>query len=90
VVGRTVVSAPWLNTTMPTSTVSGCASTNARAAAWAAPSRLGERSLAAMLVDTSMASITVPARRGTSTVACGRARPASSSGNATRISTYGT
>ena len=47
--------------------------TNARAAALAASIRVGGRSVAAMLPDTSKARMTVPSTRGTLMTPCGRA-----------------
>ena len=62
-----------LKATTPIRTVGGWRSTNARAAALAASIRVGGRSVAAMLPDTSKARMTVPSTRGTLTTACGRA-----------------
>ena len=50
----------------------GCFATNERAAAFAASSRDGDTSVAAMLFDTSNASTTVPSRCGSATDATGR------------------
>lgn len=71
--GRAVVSAPRSNATTPMSTLSGCAATNARAARCAPASRVGATSSAPMLLDTSRARMTVPAVRGTGTMAAGPA-----------------
>src|ERR1700722_12648041 len=50
------------------STLGGCALMNAWATFFAAPSRLGATSVAAMLPDTSMAMMTVPLAWDTGTV----------------------
>ena len=71
--GSDVVSAPWSKPTTPMSTVSGWASMNARAVCWAAASRLGATSSALMLLDTSIARMTVPALRPTGSAAAGPA-----------------
>ena len=52
------------NDTTPTCTVEGWRSTKSRAAALAASRRVGFKSSAPMLPDTSKAKITVPSRRG--------------------------
>jgi hypothetical protein len=62
-----------LKATTPMRTVGGWRATNARAAALAASIRVGARSSAAMLPETSKTSMTVPSTRGTLTTACGRA-----------------
>jgi hypothetical protein len=62
-----------LNATTPIRTVGGWCWTKASAAALAASIRVGARSVAAMLFDTSNARIAVPSTRGTLTTACGRA-----------------
>ena len=77
--GSEVVSAPWSNPTTPMSTVSGWASMNARAACCAAASRLGATSSALMLLDTSIARMTVPALRPTGSEAAGPATATASS-----------
>ena len=76
--GRVVVMAPWLNPTTPTSTVSGWAWMNAMAAAWAAANRDGVTSVAVMLVETSMVTMTVPASRPTGSDAVGPAAASAS------------
>ena len=78
-VGSDVVSAPWSNPTTPMSTVSGWASMNADAACCAAASRLGATSSALMLLDTSIARMTVPALRPTGSEAVGPATATASS-----------
>jgi hypothetical protein len=62
-----------LNATTPIWTVGGWRSMNERAAALAASMRVGVKSVAAMLPDTSNARMTVPSKRGTLTAAWGRA-----------------
>ena len=62
------------------STLGGCALMNAWAAFFAALSRLGATSVAAMLPDTSMAMMTVPLAWDTGTVAAGPAVAASKAG----------
>ena len=64
----------------------GCRETKVRAAALAASRRVGERSVAAMLVETSKARMTVPSRRGSAMVASGRASETSSRVSAPRRS----
>ena len=71
--GSDVVSAPWSKPTTPMSTVSGWASMNASAVCCAAASRLGATSSALMLLDTSIARMTVPALRPTGSAAAGPA-----------------
>jgi hypothetical protein len=88
-VGTWVFSACCPNTTTPTSTEAGWARTNSLAARCAAPSRFGSRSVAVMLLDASITTITVPDARGTSTSASGRAPPTSSTGIAARKKMYG-
>jgi hypothetical protein len=77
--GCDVVSAPWSNPTTPMSTLSGWASMNDCAACCAAASRLGVRSSALMLLDTSIAKMTVPALRPTGSAAAGPATATASS-----------
>ena len=55
----------------------GWSATKVRAARFAAAIRVGARSLAFMLADTSNARTTVPSRRGRSMFAWGRAMPTS-------------
>ena len=62
-----------LKATTPICTVSGCCSTKSRAAALAASMRVGFRSSAAMLPETSNARMTVPSTLGRLTTVCGRA-----------------
>ena len=62
-----------LNATTPIRIEDGWRSTNARAAALAASIRVGLRSSAAMLPETSNERMTVPSTRGTLTTLCGRA-----------------
>ena len=79
VVGGCVTSPPSLKATTPISTESGWRSTKARAAALAASIRVGSRSSARMLFDTSKARITVPSTWGSPTLdlrAGRRPRPA--------------
>ena len=71
--GRLVTSAPCSKATTPISMLSGCAVMNDRAARCAAASRSGATSLAPMLLDTSMATMTVPDARGTGSDAAGPA-----------------
>ncbi|GAA0896161.1 hypothetical protein GCM10009558_083670 [Virgisporangium aurantiacum] len=87
--GVWVFSAVCPNTTTPMSTEVGWAFTKSVAACWAAPSRVGSRSVAVMLLDASTTSITVPDARGTFTGASGRAAPTSSTGTAASRKTYG-
>ena len=77
--GCDVVSAPWSNPTTPMSTLSGWASMNDSAACCAAASRLGVTSSALMLLDTSIARMTVPALRPTGSAAAGPATATASS-----------
>ena len=65
-----------LKATTPMRTELGWRSTNVRAAAFAASIRVGARSVAAMLPETSKARITVPSIRGTPITLCGRASDA--------------
>src|SRR5690348_18163593 len=58
--------------TTPILMLSGCAAINDRAARCAAASRSGATSLAPMLLDTSMARMTVPDARGTGSDAADR------------------
>ena len=84
------VTSPLLpNATTPTRTVGGWRSTTVRAAAFAASIRVGVRSVAVMLDDTSNASIIVPSRRGSGTPISGRASAASSSTTALSSSAGG-
>ena len=71
-VGRCVTSADPPNATTAMRTDDGCFAMNDRAAAFAASSRDGNTSVAAMLFDTSNASTTVPSRCGSVTDATGR------------------
>ena len=80
-----------LKATTPISIVAGWRSTNPRAAALAASIRVGARSSAAMLPETSNERMTVPSTRGTLTTLCGRAtartrivRPATNSAAGSR------
>ena len=59
--------------TMPTLTCTGCSSMKMRTAASAASKRLGGTSVARMLPEVSMASMTESKRLGSSNTACGRA-----------------
>ncbi len=63
-----------LNATTPITTLAGWCSTKSRAAALAASIRVGLKSSAAMLPDTSNARITVPSSLGRLTTPCGRVR----------------
>ena len=62
-----------LKATTPIRTVAGWFATKVRAAALAASIRVGVRSVAAMLPETSKARMTVPSSLGTLTTLCGRA-----------------
>ena len=83
-VGCYTIRPPLPKATTPILIVAGCCSTKARAAALAASIRVGSRSSAAMLLETSKARITVPSTRGSETFAWGRASPKSRKINATR------
>ncbi len=87
VVGRWAMTPLSPNATTPIRMDGGWFSTNRRAAAFAASIREGRRSVAAMLVDTSKARITVPSRRGSRIVAWGRASPIASRDKAASSST---
>ena len=71
--GASVVTAPSPNATTPILIVLGCRSTNAVAASFAASIRVGSRSSARMLFETSKARITVPSRSGNARLTVGRA-----------------
>ncbi len=73
--GLSTVTALSPNATTPILIELGCFSTKARAATLAASIRVGLRSLARMLFETSKARITVPSRSGTGRLTVGRARP---------------
>jgi hypothetical protein len=73
VVGRRVVTAPSPNATTPMRIELGCFSTKAVAASFAASRRVGSRSSARMLFETSKARITVPSRCGSPKLISGRA-----------------
>ena len=63
-----------LKATTPITTLRGWRSTKSWAATLAASMRVGFRSSAAMLPETSKARMTVPSSRGRETTPCGRAR----------------
>ena len=84
--GRSVVRAPLWKATTPVSTLLGWASTNATAAFFAASSRVGATSVAPMLFETSIATITVPAARVTGTDAAGPAKATASAASPSRLS----
>ena len=90
VVGGWVTNPPSLKATTPISTESGWRSTKARAAVLAASIRVGSRSSARMLFDTSKARITVPSRRGSPTLTSGRPKATTKSTRAPRNSANGT
>ena len=73
-VGGCTTLAESLKATTPSRMFDGWSATNFRAACFAAAIRVGARSLAFMLDDTSNASTTVPWRRGRSMRGLGRAR----------------
>ena len=73
--GLSTVTALSPNATTPILIVRGCFSTKARAATLAASIRLGSRSLARMLFETSNARITVPSRSGTGRLTVGSRQP---------------
>ena len=74
VVGSWIENPLSLKATTPIATVFGWASTKALAAALAASNRVGCKSVAAMLPETSNVRMTVPSNRGRLTTLCGRAR----------------
>ena len=73
--GLSTVTALSPNATTPILIELGCFSMKARAATLAASIRVGWRSLAFMLFETSKARITVPSRSGTGRLTVGRASP---------------
>ena len=89
-VGRSTVRALSPNATMPIRMVLGCRSAKAVAAAFAAAIRVGSRSSARMLFDTSKARITVPSRCGSAKLMVGRASPTQTRTSATANSANGT
>ena len=88
--GRSTVTALSPKATTPILIDLGCRSTKARAADFAASIRVGSRSLAFMLFETSNARITVPSRSGRATFMVGRARAKASSPSAATKKANGT
>src|SRR6478609_3838281 len=83
--GSAVVRAPWSNPTTPMSTLSGWALMNATADCCAAANLVGDTSVAAMLLDTSMATMTVPDVRPTGSEASGPAIASASTAIPARV-----
>jgi hypothetical protein len=89
-VGLRTVTALSPKATTPIRIELGCRSAKAIAAAFAAPNRVGSRSLARMLFETSKARITVPSRCGRARLTVGRASAKQTRASAAANSVNGT